>query len=180
MLLNVAKIGASVGVQGEVRLHLTTDSPSVRFTKGAEFVVESGNRNLKVAGVRRRGTSYVVQFEGVDSRNLADEIRGSVLQVEVDIFSESDDEFYYAALEGLEVREIATGHTIGSVKSVLEYPAQDLLEVALTTDESAGAGRSTQKNYVFVPFVRQIVRVVNLQEKYLEVNLPDGLLDEVH
>jgi 16S rRNA processing protein RimM len=172
LLLNVAKIGGSVGVKGAVRLSLTTDSPSTRLVKGAVFEVEGSKKSLEVANIRRQGMSYIACFEGVDTRNLADELRGSVLQVDVDLSENGNDEFYYVALVGLEVREIATNSVIGSVKSVVNYPAQDLLEVALSG--------SNKKNSVLIPFVKQIVCTVNLQEKYLEVDLPDGLLDEAY
>jgi 16S rRNA processing protein RimM len=203
LLLNVAKIGGSVGIKGEVRLAVLTDDPSSRFVKGAEFVLETAQKNhaektdaqkkgnastpedtlkaLTISGVRRQGGSYIAHFEGVDSRTAADELRGGILQVQVDLQAEVEgDEYYYASLAGLEVRQIGgesgrdESNVLGVVKSVVRYPAQDLLEVSVYETANLKAGR------VLVPFVKQIVKAVNLSEKYLEVDLPGGLLDEVY
>ena len=76
---------------------------------------------------------------------------------------EDSDEFYDHELIGLKV--VQDGEEIGEVTGVMNAPNRKILEAAY------------QGREVLVPFVMDIVPEVDLEEGFLEITPPEGLLD---
>jgi 16S rRNA processing protein RimM len=77
---------------------------------------------------------------------------------------EDPEEFYDHQLVGLAVRTVA-GEDVGTLDEVLHLPGQDVLAV-----------RRPGGDEVLVPFVHQIVPVVDLDAGEVVVDPPPGLL----
>lgn len=122
----LAAVAGAHGVRGEVRLKL--------FSEKAESLAR--HRNLIVGGVARRllsiregGNTAVAQFEGVSDRSAAEAMRGSLVEVErSQLPALGDGEYYHADLLGMTVVD-AAGKALGSIVSVENYGAGDLLEI---------------------------------------------------
>ena len=121
----LAAVAGAHGVKGELRLKLFSDS------------IERLSRHKKVylGGVERRLLSIrdaknpVARFEGIDDRSAAEALRGSLVEVDRSALPPLEDgEYYHADLIGLTVVD-AQGERIGSVVSVENYGAGDLLEI---------------------------------------------------
>ena len=130
----------------------------------------------------------IIKIRGVNDRNAADALIGRRLYVlasdrpklrEEDI-GDGDDEFYSSELEGMKVVLQETGEDVGVVAGVFRGAgSHDLLKVAVpplppTDGEEPKNG---PEEHVFVPFVRDIVPVVNTKEGVIEITPPAGLLD---
>jgi 16S rRNA processing protein RimM len=104
----------------------------------------------------------------VDSRDAADALRGNVFVVDTADLPPIDepDTFYDHELEGLHVRTTG-GQDIGVIAEVLHTAAGELLAVKRT---DGGAE-------VLVPFVSAIVTSVSLDDRAVEIDPPEGLLD---
>ncbi|MBW4463024.1 MAG: ribosome maturation factor RimM [Nodosilinea sp. WJT8-NPBG4] len=179
--VEIGRIVAPQGVKGEVRVYPSSDFP--------ERFLEPGERWLKrprsltpetVELVRGRHIDgkglYVVQIAGVNSRDDAEALRDAVLLVPAgDRPQLDDDEFYVADLVGLRVIVQATGDEIGTVTDIFAA-GNDLLEVTYYPAAEKNS-QPAKPRKVLVPFVTAIVPVVNLAEKYLEIDPPAGLLD---
>lgn len=179
--VEIGRIVAPQGVKGEVRVYPSSDFP--------ERFLEPGERWLKrprsltpetIELVRGRHIDgkglYVVQIAGVNSRDEAEALRDAVLLVPAGDRPQLDpDEFYVADLVGLRVIVQATGDEIGTVTDIFAA-GNDLLEVTYypAVDQNSQPAKPRK---VLVPFVAAIVPVVNLGERYLEINPPAGLLD---
>lgn len=148
---------------------------------------------------------YAVEVEGVEDRDGAEALRGCKLFVEKsDRPYLEPDEFYVQDLLGMEVFNQLTGDLLGKVTDII--PAgNDLLEVEtnLTPAETVPAEpekveapkveadpRNTRKprkirvqqpksTKVLIPFVKEIVPIVDLEKGRIEVSPPPGLLDEI-
>lgn len=150
---------------------------------------------------------YAVEVSGVEDRNAAEALRGCKLLVEKGSRPYLEpDEFYVQDLFGMEVFNQLTGELLGKVSDII--PAgNDLLEVELiqTQAEIAAADakqleivsvevehkdsrrkkhktprvKPLQTKKVLIPFVKEIVPVVNLEKGLIEIVPPSGLLDEV-
>ena len=99
---------------------------------------------------REHGGRLLVRLDGVDDRNAADALRGSVFVVDSDDLPPIDeaDTFYDHQLEGLQVRTTA-GQDVGVVAEVLHTAAGELLAVKrdlATGDESVGAVRQRDRH----------------------------------
>jgi 16S rRNA processing protein RimM len=108
---------------------------------------------------------------GVDDRDAADALRGSLFVVDSDDLPpiHEPDTYYDHQLEGLRVRT-ATGQDVGVIAEVLHTAGGELLAVR------RGAG-GADNDEVLVPFVGAIVVSVSLQDRVVQIDPPEGLLD---
>ena len=118
----LAAVAGAHGVRGEVRLKL--------FGEGVESLrgrtVEAGGRAYKLLAVRARG---VARLEGVDTREAAEALRGLELSVDrAELPPLAEGEYYHADLLGLPCVG-PDGEVLGSVASVENFGAGDLLEI---------------------------------------------------
>ncbi len=159
----VARIGRANGLKGEVTVQLHTDRPEERFVPGARFRTEPSVGELTIRSARMQGMIQVLGFEEATDRTAAEALRGTRLLAELD--DEEDDGWYEDDLVGLQV-VLIDGSTVGTVSALHQRPAQDLLEVELVTGDTA-----------YVPFVEQMVPVVDIEAGRIEIDPPPGLLD---
>ncbi len=165
MLLVVGRIGRPHGVGGDVTVEVRTDDPETRFAPGSLLATDPAERGpLTVRSVRRSGRFVMVRFVGVDDREAAEALRGTVLQVDADDLPElGADEYYDHQLIGLRIVDMAGGE-LGTVSEVLHPPASPVLVVA-----------RPDRPDELVPFVAAIVPEVHLGRGLLVVDPPDGL-----
>lgn len=112
---------------------------------------------------RVQGTTWVLGFEQVRDRTGAEGLRDTRLMAAPD--EDEDDGWYEDDLVDLIVYDV-DGALVGAVVALLQRPAQDLLQIALE-----GGGTA------YVPFVEQIVPVVDIEAGRIEIDPPPGLLD---
>src|SRR4051794_14523902 len=75
-LLEVGRIAKAHGIRGEVFVTLTTDRLE-RVQPGA--VLQTARSPLTVAASRPHQHGHIVQFEGVLTRNQAEDLHGTIL-----------------------------------------------------------------------------------------------------
>ena len=169
--LSVGKIVGVQGLQGELRVNPASDFPE-RFTAPGPRWLRSrqGGEPKEIQlkkGRQLPGKSlFVVRFEGINNRGAAQALVGQELLVSADDRPELEEgEFHLLDLVGLEARLSAEGPSIGTVKNLISG-GNDLLE--LNTAE----GRK-----LLIPFVEAIVPEVHLDEGWLLITPPPGLLE---
>jgi 16S rRNA processing protein RimM len=164
----VARVGRALGVKGDLLVDVLTDEPERRLAPGAVLDIAGQARTLTIESSRPHGGRLCLHFAGVDDRSIAEQLTGLMLEVErsADERPDDPDEFYDDALVGLEV-VTGEGQRVGSVTEVLHLPGQDVLAVR----DSASAPE------ILVPFVAEIVPVVDVDAGTIVINPPDGLLE---
>jgi 16S rRNA processing protein RimM len=127
--LVIGRVRTAFGLTGEVKIDLF--GGDFEYLQSLETVeLRRGEQRFKrrILHARPNGACYVVQFEGVDTPELAKELRNSELLVERSEASpKRDGEYYYADLVGLSV--IADGDPMGSIVDILEGSGAVFLEV---------------------------------------------------
>ena len=104
------------------------------------------------AGTR---TSSCSAFEGIETRNQAETLRGAKLFIETEELDEDDDEGWYEhELVGLEAR--VGSQVVGKIAALHTMPVQDLLVV-----------KTPDGKEILIPFVEQIVPEVNVAEGFV-------------
>ena len=93
-----------------------------RTEPGARLYAD--DRLLEVRSARPQRQGWVVHFSGVDDRDSAEALRGSILYA--DPLAANDDEVWAHDLVGCEVRD-KTGRSFGKVTAIEANPAHDLL-----------------------------------------------------
>lgn len=161
----VARIGKPHGLKGEVTVRLHTDAPEDRFVVGAVFSTEpAAVGSLTLRTHRVHNGTHLLSFEEAVDRTAAEGLRGTRLLVPAQE-TEEDDAWYAEDLVGLEVVD-PDGEPLGIVVELHDRPVQDLLEVRLTNGRTG-----------YVPFVEQLVPVVDVDGGRVVVDPPPGLFD---
>jgi 16S rRNA processing protein RimM len=175
MELLVGRVVRAHGISGELVVEIRTDDPASRFASGSTLRAKESHsggqeRSYVVADVREHGGRLLVRLAGVDDRDAADALRGSLFVVDSDDLPPIDepDTYYDHQLEGLQVRT-TTGHDVGVVAEVLHTAGGELLAVRRRDSGEMGE--------VLVPFVSAIVTSVSLDDRIVEIDPPEGLLD---
>lgn len=123
--VTLAAIAGAHGIGGEVRLKL--------FAQGLESLrrhqqVRVGDRTLTLAAVKG-GSTPVVRFAEIPDRTSAEALRGQLLTVPRPALPPLEEgEYYHADLIGLPC-ETAQGEPLGTVVSVENFGAGDIIEI---------------------------------------------------
>jgi len=120
-LLEVGHITKPHGLRGEVVVRMVSDRAE-RVAPGACLSTDDGD--LVVSHARAHQDRWVVTFEGVSTREAAEELRGTRLRAAP--LPSGPDELWVHELVGCEVRTL-DGVARGTVDSVVDNPAADLL-----------------------------------------------------
>ncbi len=166
-LVAIAKIVRPRGLRGEVVAEILTDFPE-RFD-GLETVVgvlTDGTRtDLRIDASWLQNNRIVLKLAGVDSIESAEAFRNVELCVPESAAVElAEEEFFDWQLEGCSVDTVDNEH-VGIVRGLMRTGGTENLVVE-------NEGRE-----FLIPFARAICTEVDVVEKKVVVDLPDGLLD---
>jgi 16S rRNA processing protein RimM len=121
-------------------------------------------------------------LRGIDNRSAAEALKDYKLLVpQNDRLPLAEDEYHVADLIGMEVYDRKTQDFIGMIVDLYSI-GNDLLEIELAEKMSDPNLQSEVKNKpkakkVLVPFVKDIVPLVDIAAKRIEIEPPSGLLD---
>ena len=177
-LLRVCRIGRAQGLKGEVNVYAYTDEPERRFAPGSQLQTNDG-QTFTVVSSRRFKQRWIILFQGVADRNAAEVLNGLELYVQADPAEElaQEDAWYPEDLIGLKVRMAPgnslgepAGRVVGQVSDVLDGVAQQQLQIRMTTEENDDDAEG------LIPFVEALVPQVDIENGYVTINPPGGLL----
>jgi len=168
-LVAVGEVLRPWGLQGEVRVRLLTDRPKERFTNLHECVLweprPDRREPCRIASCRFEGESLLVRMEGVTSPEDARRFTGRLLAVaQEDVLPAPEGHFYPWEMAGAVV-ETRDGRRVGEFVRVEGSEGQPLWVVA-------EGGREH-----LVPAVPEIVVDVNVAERRIVIDPPEGLLE---
>lgn len=161
MKLNVGRIGRAHGILGEATIEVRTDEAEDRFAIGAVLETDS-HGDLTVVSARVHNGILLLGFQGIEDRNSIEALRNELLYAEVDIQAPGIDEDDYHVLQLVGCTAyLVDGDEFGVVTDVLNLPGQDVLAIKSADGE------------VLIPFVRQLVPVVDVKAQRMTVIPPD-------
>jgi len=161
--LVVGRIGRAHGVLGEATIDVQTDDPDLRFKVGSKLTLDSG-QELTIKSSRWHNQILLLGFEGVNDRNQIEALRDQLISSQVDLSALAPGEYHYQQLIGCQVY-LQNNDLVGQVSEVVKLPGQDLLSV----DKNG--------SQVMIPMVKKIIISIDVLEKKIVVNPPEGLLD---
>ena len=161
-LILVGQVGGGFGVRGEVRVTAYTADPMALLAY-RDLLRADGSAGLTLLSARPDKNGVVGRAKEIATREEADALRGLKLFIPRDRLPEPDeDEFYLTDLVGVEARE-PDGTVLGTVKSVQNFGASDMLEIA------PAAGGPTW----YLPFTRDAVPELHLADGWVLVVRPN-------
>ena len=165
-LVAVARVIKPRGLKGEVVADILTDFPE-RFDglENVTAVTPDGKRlELKIEEHWFQQGRMVLKFAGSDSVESAEGLRGcEVCVAENEAVELESDEFYDWQLAGCKV-ETLSGETVGTIREIMRAGGSELLVV------------EGDREYL-IPFVAAICTEVDVENKVIRVDPPEGLLE---
>ena len=158
-LVVVGRFGAPHGVKGWLSV-LSYTEPLDNIVSYRPWLVEQQGQWHEVEVVRTRphGQRILVELKGVADRNAAQRLVGCQIGVpDTALPPAGEGEYYWKDLVGMEVVN-EQGETIGRVAELFATAANDVIVVR------DGAAE------VLIPFVRKVVRHVDVQRRQIRVD----------
>lgn len=195
--LEIGTIVAPQGLKGELRVSANSDFPERFEEPGKRWLQSPDGFNIQEVELLRGRyipgkNIYVIQLAGIEHINEAETLRGHKLLVsKSDRPTLAEDEYHVSDLIDLAVYNQLTGEKLGVIQDIFTA-GNDLLEVKLDRqpiDENLEensqqnpkkrSNKSKTQNVatILIPFVKEIVPIVDLEGKRIEIVPPPGLLE---
>ncbi|MCU1290667.1 MAG: rRNA processing protein RimM [Acidobacteria bacterium] len=166
-LVAIAKIVKARGLRGELVSDILTDFPERFDDLEKVFAVCEGGKTseLKIEKFWFQKGRVILKFAGFDSIEAAETLRNCEICVpESEAVTLEEDEFFDWELEDCAVETIE-GEKIGTVREVMRTGGTEILIVA-----------NTEKEFL-IPFAETICTEVDVENKLIRIDAPEGLLD---
>ena len=171
--LIVGLITSCHGINGQVKVKSLSDFEE-RFLKPGMRWLQKENEppsEIKlISGFKQPGKeTFIVNFQGINTRNHAEQLKKFKILVKTDKLPKLEkEEFHLLELINLEVKTLENNELeiIGKVIN-LENEKNNLLIIELFKNQKK----------VLIPFVKEIVPLVDLENNFLIIDPPKGLLE---
>ena len=171
--LIVGLITSCHGIKGEVKVKSLSDFEERFLKPGIRWLQKENDPPSKIeliSGFKQPGKEiFIVKLKGVNTRNHAEQFKKFKILVKTDKLPKlKKEEFHLMELINLEVKTLENDELkiIGKVIN-LENEKNNLLIIELFKNQKK----------VLVPFVEEIVPLIDIKNNFLIINPPNGLLD---
>jgi 16S rRNA processing protein RimM len=162
---NLGKITKPFGLKGEVVFFLDVDEPTDYASLDSVFV-EVKNQLVPyfIKNIRINSNKATVLFEDI-TREESLALVGNDLYLPLTLLPKlTGKKFYFHEIIGFTVIDSKKGN-IGTVATVIEYPAQPLFQII------------NNDNEILLPVLDQLIDSVDRENRTIHVTAPDGLID---
>ena len=171
--LIVGLLTSPQGINGKIKVKSLSDFDE-RFTKPGKRWIQKEDETPRefelTSGFKKPGKeSFIITLKGINNRNQAENLKGYKILVKVDMIPKlNKEEFHLTNLVNLKVKisENNKQITIGRIIN-LENEKNNLLVIQLLKNNKQ----------VLIPFVNEIVPVVDIKNKFIIITPPPGLLE---
>ena len=162
----LGKITRRHGLQGNVILKLDTDQPE-HYNKLESIFIEINGLLVPFFIEKSQWSkqdSLIVFFKNA-SEQLVDQTLGRSVFLPLSTLPKlSGNKFYYHEVIGFEIRE-QDGKTCGNIASINDQTVQHYFMLKLADKD------------IIIPVIKDWILEVNREEKYIKMQLPEGLMD---
>lgn len=167
----VGKIVNTHGIRGEVRIISQTDFADERYQIGNELGIglspDGPMTRVTVESHRRHKNFDLLTFEDYPNINDVEKFKGQNLYVSEDQMGElGEHEFYYHEIIGCAVLT-EEGEELGKIKEILSPGANDVWVI-----------QRKGKRDLLIPYIEDVVKVVDPAEKKVVIHIIEGLIDD--
>ena len=171
--LVVGLITSCHGINGQVKVKSLSDFEERFLKPGIRWLQKENELPSKMAlisGFKQPGKEiFIIKFKGINTRNNAEQLKKYKILVKTNKLPKlKKEEFHLLELINLQVKTLENKKLkiIGKVIN-LENEKNNLLVIELLKNQKK----------VFVPFVEEIVPLVDKKNNFLIINPPRGLLE---
>lgn len=154
----MGRIGGAHAVRGWVKVQTFTQRPDGLLQYPTWWLEDGGGwRPVQIEDASVHGRSLIAKLAGCSDREAAAALRGRQIAIpRADLPQGEADEYYWADLQGLQVRNL-DGATLGVVTGLLETGANQVLVVQAERER-------------LIPFVEAVVKSVDLAQGSMVVD----------
>ena len=153
------------GIKGTNKLRSYAESLSM-FSPGSSILVRDRRgreASYEIRWVKPHTGTPLILFKGIANRDQAKELIGAELFIpQSDLPELDEDTYYWHDLIGIEVYT-TTGEFLGRIESIIETGSNDVYVVKENEKE------------VLIPALETVVLDIDLAQKRMKVELPEGL-----
>ena len=167
-LLEIAKIVGTHGLRGDLKVRVNSGAPELLLEVEQLHLRLPAGKTLRVQPIRKslHKGQVLLCLQGYESIDLVGPLVGSDILIPETLLPDlDDDEYYWKQLKGLSVVDRQRG-VIGHLDKMFSTAAHDTYVVKGALGE------------IMIPAVEQFVLEINLQERVVTVDLPDGLIPD--
>ena len=171
--LIVGLITSCHGINGQVKVKSLSDFEERFIQAGLRWLQKENEPPSKIeliSGFKNPGKeTFILRFKGISTRNHAEKLKNFKILVKTNKLPKlNKEEFHLLELINLEVKTLNNNEleTIGKVIN-LENEKNNLLIIKLFKNQKK----------VLIPFVNEIVPLVDIKNNFLVINPPNGLLE---
>ena len=171
--LIVGLITSCHGINGQVKVKSLSDFEERFLKTGIRWLQKENEPPLKIeltSGYKQPGKeTFIIKLQGINTRNQAEELKNYKILVETNKLPKlKKEEFHLLELLNLQVK-ISENDELKKIGKVinLENEKNNLLVIELFKNQKK----------VLVPFVKEIVPVVDIKNNFLVIDPPKGLLE---
>jgi len=171
--LIVGLITSCHGINGQVKVKSLSDFDERFLEPGIRWLQKENEPPSKIeliSGFKQPGKeTFIIKFQGINTRNNAEQLKKFKILVKADTLPKlKKEEFHLLELINLEVKTFE-GDELKKIGKVinLENEKNNLLVIE----------RFKNQKKVFIPFVKEIVPLVDLKNNFLIIIPPNGLLE---
>ena len=171
--LTVGLITSCHGINGQVKVKSLSDFEERFLKPGIRWLQKENEPPSKIeliSGFKQPGKeTFIIKFEGISTRNNAEQLKNSKILVKTNELPKlNKDEFHLLELINLQVKTLDNEELkiIGKVIN-LENENNNLLVIELFKNQKR----------VLIPFVKEIVPLIDKEKNFIVINPPNGLLD---
>ena len=171
--LIVGLITSCHGINGQLKVKSLTDFEERFLKPGMRWLQKANEPPSKIeltSGFKQPGKeTFIIKLQGINNRNQAEKLKKFKILVKTNKLPKlKKEEFHLLELINLEVKTLENDELkiIGKVIN-LENEKNNLLVIELFKNQKK----------VLIPFVQEIVPVVDIKNNFLIINPPKGLLD---
>jgi len=171
--LTVGLITSCHGINGQVKVKSLSDFEERFLNPGMRWLQKENEPPSKIkliSGFKQPGKEiFIIKFQGINTRDHAEQLKKFKILVKTDnLPTLKKEEFHLLELINLQVKTLENNEfkLIGKVIN-LENEKNNLLVVELLENQKK----------VLIPFVKEIVPLIDIDNNFLVINPPKGLLE---
>lgn len=162
-LVTIGKVTKPFGIRGEVKIFPYTETFEV-FERSQHLTLDGDS--LKVLALRIHKGTVLATFEGISSRDQAQELTGRLVRTsEENLPPIQEDEYYWYELIGMKVTTVEN-RELGAISNIIRTGANDVLCV----DGPSGE--------ILLPMIEDVIVEVDTENGAMLVDPLEGLVPD--
>lgn len=164
--LETGEIVGTHGIKGEARVHPWSDTPDFLCRFNTFYLDAEGKNNIKVKSSRVHGNMVLVKFDGYDTIEQTEKLRGKVIYIKRSDAKLPDGRSFIQDIIGCEAFDVDTDKKLGDVTDVITGIANDVWTI---TDNG--------KDYL-IPAIDDVVISKDLENNKVFIRVMKGIFDD--